>query len=219
MKPEDVKALVQQLIQADKFSGQYGVPQTPFHIHNGLDSPQLLLTGIAGFPNSYAGFAGYTLVVNATATGLQYSVSPYNPTATTSAAYASGTAYSLTATPALLNLGTTTPSITLTATANYLLLSRVRLDYNGATFAANRTATLKLRKTSGTAADVTNASASFLTQIITTQTYTAGIIELPPVFYSATANDVIQLWGSISVLPTAGSIDAVQAEVVALRLT
>ncbi len=133
-------------------------------------------------------------------------------------AYASGTAYALTATPALLNFGTTDPSITLVNSAAYMIFARAHIKYNAATFAANRTVTLKVRKTSGTAADVANTPATFVTDIITTQTYSAGIITLPPVIYKAGAKDVLELWGSIDVIPTAGSIDAVEAEILAIRI-
>lgn len=133
--------------------------------------------------------------------------------------YASGTAYALTATAAKLDFGTTDPSLTITGVGTWLLSGRVRLDYNAATFAAVRTATLKLRRTNNTAADVANSSTGFKTQIITTLTYTAGIIDLPPVIYTTTnTNDVIEIFGSVDVVPTAGSFDAVEASIMALRI-
>jgi hypothetical protein len=78
--------------------------------------------------------------------------------------YAAGTAYQLTASDAALDFGTTDPSLTLTKAGTYLLTARVRLDYNGATFSAVRTATLKLRRTNNTAADLSNGSAAAKTQ-------------------------------------------------------
>lgn len=133
--------------------------------------------------------------------------------------YASGTAYQLTNTAALLALGTTTPSLTLNAAGTYLLLARVRYDYNGATFAAVRTATTKLRRTNNTAADLTNSSTAFKTQIITTLTFTAGILTLQPIVYTTVNNnDVIELWGSLDVVPSAGSFDCDEASIVAVKL-
>lgn len=133
--------------------------------------------------------------------------------------YASGTAYQLTATPALLALGTTIPSLTLTEAGTYLLLGRVRYDYNGATFAAVRTATTKLRRTNNTAADLPNTSTAFKTQIITTLTFTAGIFDVQPTVYATTnTDDVIQLWGSLDVVPSAGSMDCDEASIVAVKL-
>jgi hypothetical protein len=57
-----------------------------------------------------------------------------------------GTAYTLTATEAKIDFGTTDPNVTLTSGGNYLLKALARVDLVGATFAANRIVTLKLRK-------------------------------------------------------------------------
>lgn len=133
--------------------------------------------------------------------------------------YASGTAYQLTNTNALLNFGTTDPTLTITSAGVWLILARARIDYTGATFAAVRTGTLKLRRTNNTAADLGNGQVQYLTDIITTLTYTLGSFNLPPIVYTTTnSNDVIELWGSISVVPTAGSLDASEAEIVAIKL-
>jgi hypothetical protein len=133
--------------------------------------------------------------------------------------YASGTSYQLTATPAQVVFGTTSPSLTITSSGVWLLLARARVDYTGSTFAAVRTGALKLRRTNNTAADIASATAGFLTDIITTLTYTLVEFDLPPVVYTTTnATDIIQLYGSISVIPTAGSIDISEAAIVAVKL-
>lgn len=135
------------------------------------------------------------------------------------ATYAAGTAYALTATPAALDFGTTDPVVTLAKAGTYLLLARVNLKYNAATFAASRTVTLKLRRTNNTAADLTNGTLTSLTDIITTKTYTFGVFDLPRIIYTTTnTNDAITIFGDVSVIPTAGSLDAVAAEIVAVRL-
>lgn len=133
--------------------------------------------------------------------------------------YAAGTAYSLTAVSAALDFGTTDPSVVINKAGTYLLFGRVNLKYTAATFAASRTATLKLRRTNNTAADLTNGSMTALTDIITTLTYTMGVFNLPPVVYTTTnTDDAITIFGDVSVVPTAGSLDAVEASVVAVRL-
>lgn len=133
--------------------------------------------------------------------------------------YASGTAYSLTNTSTALDFGTTDPSITITQPGTWLIFSRVNLKYTAATFAASRTVTIKLSRTNNTAADVTNATSTFLTDIITTLTYTAGIVSIPPVLYTTTnASDVLVIKGDVSVAPTAGSLDVTAAEIIAIRL-
>lgn len=133
--------------------------------------------------------------------------------------YAVGTAYSLTATPAALDFGTTDPSIVLNKAGTYLLLGRVNVKYTAATFAASRTVTLKLRRTNNTPADLSNGSMTALTDIITTLTYTMGVFNLPPVVVTtANTDDAVTIFGDVSVIPTAGSLDAVEASIVAVRL-
>lgn len=133
--------------------------------------------------------------------------------------YAAGTAYALTNTAAALDFGTTDPSKVINKAGTYLLFPRVNLKYNAATFAASRTVTLKLRRTNNTAADLSNGSMTALTDIITTKTYTFGAFNLPPVIYTTTnLDDAITIFGDVSVVPTAGSLDAVEASIVAVRL-
>lgn len=136
---------------------------------------------------------------------------------TTYSAYASGSAYSLTATSALLTFGTTSPSVVLTLSGTYLLFSRARLDYNGATFAAPELATLKLHSAT-TGLDIPNATAGFNASIVTTTTGTAGVVELPPSVYVSAGAETVQLWGSVAVIPSAGSFQATQAEIVAVKI-
>lgn len=132
--------------------------------------------------------------------------------------YATGTAYSLTATPAALDFGTVDPIITIPAAGVWLILARVRVDYNGATFAAVRTGTLKLRRTNNTAADLTSGSFGFKTDIITTLTYTLGEFFKAVVYTTTNSNDAITIFGDISVIPSAGSLDCVEADLVAVKL-
>lgn len=133
--------------------------------------------------------------------------------------YAAGTAYSLTNTQAALTFGTTSPSLTITAPGTYLILGTVQLDYNAATFAAVRNATVKLRRTNNTAADLTSATRTVKTNIITTLTYSLDVVMIPPVFYTTTlSNDAIALFGALDTVPTAGSLDAVAASIIAIRL-
>jgi hypothetical protein len=119
---------------------------------------------------------------------------------------------------AALDFGTTDPSLTLTKAGTYLLTARVRLDYNGATFSAVRTATLKLRRTNNTAADLSNGSAAAKTQIVTTLSGTFMDITWQVLYTTSSTNDAIALFGSLDVVPSAGSLDAVEASIVAVRL-
>ncbi len=136
------------------------------------------------------------------------------------AVYGAGTAYSLTNAAALVDLGTTDPSITLNGSGTYLLLARVRLDYNGATFAAVRNVTVKLRRVNNTAADIANATAGVKTDIVTTVTSSLGDVQIPAVIYQTEKdNDNIQIFAGLDTVPTAGSLDVVEAEIVAIKLS
>ena len=136
------------------------------------------------------------------------------------AVYAAGTAYQLTNSAALLNLGTTPTSIVLSQPGTYLIFARAHVDYTGATFAAVRTVAIKLRRINNTAADLTNGATSALTDILTAITSTLGNIVIPPVVYTTDKdNDNIQLFGSVDTVPTAGSIDVSEAEIVAIKLS
>lgn len=135
-----------------------------------------------------------------------------------SSVYSAGSVYSLTNTPALLTFGTTSPSLTLTKPGTYLLLVNTQLDYAAATFAAVRSATLKLRRTNNTPADLTNGSVVLKTDIITLLTYTLGQSAWWTLYSTTNSDDNIQIFGSIDVIPTAGTLNAAMASIVAIRL-
>ncbi len=133
--------------------------------------------------------------------------------------YAAGTAYALTATPALLDFGTTDPSVVVDKAGTYLLTARVALQYNAATIAAPRTVTLKIRRTNNTAADIANTTFTLQTEATTARTSHFATAPAPAVPY-ATVNtdDILQLFGSMDVVPSAGSLDAFEASIVLTRL-
>lgn len=133
--------------------------------------------------------------------------------------YAAGTVYTLTATSAAVDFGTTDPTITLNAAGRYAIRGRVKVALNGATFAANQTLTVKLRRTNNTATDVANSSTTWIVPIVTTITDTLAVIHLPEVIYTtALATDIVTIFADISVLPAAGSISIDEASIVAVRL-
>ncbi len=110
-------------------------------------------------------------------------------------------------------------AITLTTAGSWMLYARARVDYVAATFAAVRTVSLKLRRTNNTAGDVTAAASAFKTEIITTLTYTAPTLLIPVVQYdTALTTDILQMQVAIDTDPTAGSIQIVEADLVAVYL-
>ncbi|MBX4189770.1 hypothetical protein KW791_00510 [Candidatus Parcubacteria bacterium] len=134
--------------------------------------------------------------------------------------YASGTAYTLTNTATALDFGTTDPSVVLNAPGTWLMFGRVTVQNTGATFAANRAYTFKLRRTNNTAADVTGATTTQSTDIVTTETITYTVT-IPPALYTTTAdsnNDAITIFGSVATVPSAGTFDVTEASIIALKI-
>lgn len=132
--------------------------------------------------------------------------------------YGSGTAYAMTASAAQAAFGTTSPQVTLSAAGTYLITGGGNVKYNGATYAGSQTATMKFRRTNNTAADLANATRTIQLRIVTTITDDAGYVTVPPVIYTATAGDIIQLWGNVSATPSAGSVQVDSGEIIAVRI-
>jgi len=138
----------------------------------------------------------------------------------TYSAYSAGTVYTVTATNALADFGTTDPSITIAAAGTYILSGFVKVDLNAATFASNRLFTARIRRTNNTAANIANSDSTFSTGTPTIVTQTMAIIPIKDVIYTtANANDVLEIWVDISVLPDAGTLTIEQASIVATRIS
>lgn len=138
----------------------------------------------------------------------------YNTTA-----YGVGSAYSLTDSAAAIDLGTTDPAIVLAKAGTYLIMAQVNLQYNGATVAAE-TATVKVRRTNNTAADLSAVVVIDL-PASTTLTHMYGTVTIPPFFYTTSAtDDAVTIFGNVSAALSAGTIDAtaIGTSIVALRV-
>ena len=134
--------------------------------------------------------------------------------------FSSGTAYTLTNASALVVFGT---SGNMEVVPNFAGLWHfyyfARTDYAGATFAAEQTVQFKLRRSNNTAADLSNSTHEWKTQIITTLSHTAMLLTAGPIPYSTTlTNDNIQLLAFVGTLPGAGTIDVVEAYIVAVPI-
>ncbi len=153
-----------------------------------------------------------------TPSGWQPAVTPL-PTVAPISKYGTGTAHTITgASFAAVIFGTSgTQEITLTTAGTWMIFARARVDVVAATFAAVRTVSFKLRRTNNTAGDVTSSPCAAKTQIITTLTFTMFDKGFPPVAYvTANVNDVLQMQVAIDTDPTAGSIQIVEADLVAV---
>lgn len=121
-----------------------------------------------------------------------------------------GTAYSLTATSAAIVGGTTSPTLTITDAGTYRMEFCLVLNFNGATFAADKNVTLKLRRTNNTATDLTSGTMPALhTGVVTTFTSTWGAFCWVAADYTATAGDVVTVFGDVATVPSAGSLDVI----------
>ena len=133
--------------------------------------------------------------------------------------YGVGTAYALTNTAAAIDFGTTDPVIVLDKAGTYLILGHVNLAYNAATVAAE-TASIKVRRTNNTAADLSVVPVLDL-PASTLLTHTYEIVPIPPFVYTTTAtDDSITLFANVSAVLSAGTIDAtaIGTSLVAVRL-
>lgn len=139
---------------------------------------------------------------------------------------ATGGTQALTATPAQALSMTLT--LAASAAKTYLLSCRLRLDYVGATLASNQTVTLTLRRTNNTAANI--SSSTLMTEVIPNldiqyyliSTLTKSLGELGVYTFPYTTvgvGDVIQPFISISVIPSAGSVNVVEASISAVEIT
>lgn len=135
------------------------------------------------------------------------------------AVYAAGTVYTLTGTPALVDFGTTDPSIVLDKAGTYSITARAQVKRNNSTHIADHTITFKLRRTNNTAADIANATTTYNDEAHNASNETEPNQILPEVIYTTTnTNDVIELWGSVSSAGTGGTHDVDEASIVAKRL-
>jgi len=122
-------------------------------------------------------------------------------------------AYTVTATPAQI----TGVARILGVAGRYLIMARARFDANAATFAASRTITSYLYNAS-TSAVIANSTKAVKTPVTTTETLTLPEYGACVVYTAATDSEVIQMFTSVSVIPSAGTLTVEEAEIVAIKL-
>lgn len=134
--------------------------------------------------------------------------------------YADGAApVVLTATDIQLAFSVTPPDLVITTAGSWVLFGTAKFRYAGAEWAANATLTMKLRKTTGTAADL--ILRTFQLPIIAHPgpTNDAFVIALPPVlFHTANTTDNISLRAYLSAIPDAHDFSVAEASIFAIRV-
>jgi len=125
---------------------------------------------------------------------------------------ASGTPYTVTDSVAKVTFGTTSPSIVLSSAVGTrcTLFAQCTIDVSSAEFSADRALTLKLRKTSGTAGDISDTTVVVpLGAIASSGEWNLALnAYLPPTAYrvSAAKPDTIELWAGLDSLPDGGNV-------------
>ncbi len=107
--------------------------------------------------------------------------------------------------------------VTIPALGSWLYQAHVEVDFAGVTFAASRTITLKLRNiTQG----VDLCQTVLHTQILTTQNLPTAVMSIPFKLDATppAVNDHLQLWISIDVINSAGTLSATSGSLLAIPL-
>lgn len=108
---------------------------------------------------------------------------------------------------------------TLATAGTYLIHSQARFDFVGCTYAASQTLTAKLKETTNSSAYIANAVGTIKMEIVTALSHTAGYIVIPPVVYTATAGDTVQIFAAVGADDGGGSVQAIEAHIVAIKLS
>ena len=138
------------------------------------------------------------------------------------AVYAAGTAATITNVAAALDFtgsGSIDPSLTLAEPGTYLIFGKAQLYYSAATFVAPQTCQIYLYRTNNTPAALAHATTTVPLRVVTATTDNGGAAVIPPILYTTTnTSDTITVYGTLSTLVSAGSFQATEASIVAVRL-
>lgn len=116
-----------------------------------------------------------------------------------------GSAYTMTNSSGLVTVNSVAASgITLDAQGTWLIRVSATINYVGATYGANQTATITIQRTNNTATAITSRTVTM--DIVTTKTCTFLVPELETYYTTSNSNDAIALYANVSTLPSAGSI-------------
>lgn len=131
---------------------------------------------------------------------------------------ASGTAYTMTNAYGSIAFGTTSPILTIANAGTYAIYVDVQLNLVGATYATYDSASIKLRRTNNTAADLAGSTFGTFIPTITTITAVGPYLHVGPIKYTTTnTNDTITVQGILGTTPAAGSVTATACTITAIR--
>jgi hypothetical protein len=130
-----------------------------------------------------------------------------------------GSYYTLTATLALLAFGTTSPTITIDRPGTYLISVFAQIAPNGsAVWAAPFAAEFGIKRTNNGPAYLSFQTYNYAAGTFAGAPFLYGEITYSAIYTTTAATDVIELWGHVSALPAGGTMEAVAASIIAIRL-
>lgn len=110
-------------------------------------------------------------------------------------------------------------ALVISSPGTYMVSATVSTSFSGATLAAVQAATCYLYRTNNTAATITDTTGSVLTPILTTTTLTGPTIQMGMVSYSTSnSTDSLSVYCSMSVVPSAGSMQVTGTHISAVRV-
>ena len=130
-------------------------------------------------------------------------------------AYGNGTSYTYTTTQALINYGTTPRSIVIPSAGTWRLEWRAYTNFSGATYPVVRSLRHDFRRTNNTPAFLVDPVSGLACRfdwdmpVVTTQTRSIENSTGSCIYVTANDDDIIQMWGKVNVLPSAGSVISV----------
>jgi hypothetical protein len=127
-----------------------------------------------------------------------------------------GTVATISTSDAILNFGTTDPSIKLSGAGTYLINSNVLLDYVTTRLATRDTVVIKIKRANNTA---TNIDSIILFAPADTMNRIWGQFSIPDIIYTTSnSNDSLQINAYLKHATTHGYIRANKAQITAVRL-
>lgn len=137
----------------------------------------------------------------------------------TAAAYGAGDGYTVEDTGAtFVTFSVTNPFLTLAAAGTYRLRCRVRVDAVALTMAAQRTITFQLYQTTPGNVLIPNTSCAFIISPKTAADDTIEVLELPEVFFTVVAGNVIKILAVLDSLPDSGDVKITEAAITAIKV-
>lgn len=130
-----------------------------------------------------------------------------------------GAGYTLTATTNTITVAGSSTTVTIGAAGTYLLFGSANIIYIGATFAASQMVTMTIYRQNNTPGIVAGTPIQAKLRVTSAVTDEAEFVQVPVVVYiTANSNDVLSLHGSVSTIPSVGSLQANKASLLAVRI-